>query len=125
LLLHLSDSIQFAGCAVDHSFNDFFLNKVPLIKKLKLREVASLKILYGGVSDRNNPSLQTSLLKFPSDINGIPLTYTLGSKPYIEGNVGVSNLFRVFRIDLVKRITYLQNPNVASLGVRVQFKLDF
>jgi hypothetical protein len=118
-------SDKYGSLLIDHSFNGFFLNKVPLIKKLKLREVASLKILYGGVSDRNNPSLQTSLFKFPSDVNGIPLTYTLGSKPYIEGSVGVSNLFRVLRIDLVKRITYLQNPNVASLGVRVQFKLDF
>jgi len=118
-------SDKYVSLLIDHSFNGFFFNKVPLLKKLKLREVASLKVLYGSVSDRNNPALQPDLFKFPSDINGIPLTYSLGSKPYIEGSVGVSNLFRVLRIDLVKRFTYLQNPNVASLGVRVLFKLDF
>jgi hypothetical protein len=118
-------SDKYVSLLVDHSFNGFFFNKVPLLKKLKLREVASLKILYGGINDRNNPSMQQGLFKFPSDINGIPLTYTLGSKPYIEGSVGVSNLFRVLRVDIVKRITYLQNPNVTSLGVRALFKLDF
>jgi hypothetical protein len=118
-------SDKYATLLIDHSFNGFFFNKVPLLKKLKLREVASLKVLYGEVSDRNNPALQPDLFKFPTENNGIPLTYALGSKPYIEGSVGVSNLFRVLRVDLVKRITYLQNPNVASLGVRVLFKLDF
>ena len=118
-------SDKYVSLLVDHSFNGFFFNKVPLLKKLKLREVASLKILYGGINDRNNPSIQQGLFKFPSDINNIPLTYTLGSKPYIEGSVGVSNLFRVLRVDIVKRITYLQNPNVTSLGVRALFKLDF
>jgi hypothetical protein len=118
-------SDKYVSLLVDHSFNGFFFNKVPLLKKLKLREVASLKILYGGVYDRNNPSIQHDLFKFPTDIKGIPFTYTLGSKPYIEGSVGVSNLFRVLRVDIVKRITYLQNPHVASLGVRALLKLDF
>jgi hypothetical protein len=118
-------SDKYVSLLVDHSFNGFFFNKVPLLKKLKLREVASLKFLYGGVNNRNNPSMQQDLFKFPSDINGIPFTYILGSKPYIEGSVGVSNLFRVLRVDIVKRITYLQNPNVSSFGVRALFKLDF
>jgi hypothetical protein len=117
-------SDQYISLNIDHSFNGFFVNKVPLLKKMKLREVVTFKALYGGVSDRNNPALHSNLYKFPTDSNGVPLTYTLEQKPYIEASVGFSNIFRVLRVDLIKRFTYLNNPNVSSLGIRVQFKFD-
>ena len=117
-------SDQYASLNIDYSFNGFFFNKVPLLKRLKLREVATLKMLYGGISDRNMPDLNPSLLKFPTDLLGASTTFSLEQKPYIEASIGVSNLFRIFRIDLIKRFTYLNNPNVSSLGVRVQFRFD-
>jgi hypothetical protein len=101
-----------------------FLLIIALIKKLKLRELITFKILYGKVYDTNNPASQNNLLLFPVDNIGVPLTYTLENKPYIEGSIGVSNIFRIFRVDFVKRFTYLQNPYVDDFGIRVQFKLD-
>jgi hypothetical protein len=118
-------SDRYVSLNIDHSFNGFFFNKVPFLKKLKLREIATLKVLYGGVTDRNDPELNPELFNFPADENGIPLTYELSSKPYIEASIGCSNIFRLFRVDLVKRFTYLDNPNVQSWGVRVQFRFDF
>lgn len=117
-------SDEYASLNIDHSFNGFFVNKMPLLKKMKLREVVTFKALYGGVSNKNNPDTQTGLYMFPTGSNGIPLTYTLEKKPYIEASVGFSNIFRIFRVDLIKRFSYLDNPNVSPLGVRVQFKLD-
>jgi hypothetical protein len=117
-------SDQYFSLNIDHSFNGFFFNKVPLLKKLKFREVATFKMLYGGVSNTNNPDINADLFRFPADNNGFPTTFTLEQKPYIEASIGVSNIFRIFRIDLIKRFSYLHNPNVTSLGVRVQFKLD-
>jgi hypothetical protein len=117
-------SDQYVSLQIDHSFNGFFFNKVPLLKRLKLREVVTFKALYGSVGNNNNPNLQSDLFKFPSDSNGVPLTYTLENKPYIEASVGVSNILRIFRIDIVKRLTYLGNPNVPSIGIRLQFKFD-
>ncbi|OKS88081.1 DUF5686 and carboxypeptidase-like regulatory domain-containing protein [Mucilaginibacter polytrichastri] len=38
-------------------FNGFFLNKIPLFKRLKWRETASFKALYGGVSNQTAPWL--------------------------------------------------------------------
>ena len=117
-------SDRYVSLNVDHSFNGFIFNKIPLMKKLKLREVVTCKILYGRVYDSNNPDYENDLFKFPTDSNGIPLTYTLENKPYIEASVGLSNILRIFRVDLIKRFTYLENPNVQDIGLRVQFRLD-
>jgi hypothetical protein len=117
-------SDQYVSLNVDHCFNGFIFNKVPLLKKFKLREVITCKILYGGLSKINNPDYQNDLFKFPVDNNGIPLTYTFAKQPYIEASIGVSNIFKIFRIDLIKRFTYLNHPNVSGIGIRMQFKLD-
>ena len=118
-------SDQYTSLNIDHCFNGFIFNKIPLIKKLKFREVATCKILYGNVSKNNDPDRHTGLFKFPTDNSGSPVTYTLEKEPYVEASVGVSNVFRFFRVDLVKRLTYLDHPNVSSTGIRVRFKFDF
>lgn len=117
-------SDKYVSLNIDHCFNGFILNKVPLLKKLKLREIVTCKILYGGLGRNNNPDFQSDLFKFPTDINNVPLTYTLGEKPYIEASIGLSNIFRIFRVDLIKRFTYLNNPEISDFGFRVQFRLD-
>jgi len=118
-------SDQYVSLNIDHSFNGFFFNKIPLLKKLKFREVATLKVLYGGVTDQNNPDLNPGLFSYPVASDGTQSTFTLEKKPYIEASIGCSNILRIFRVDLIKRITYLDHPNVSSFGVRVQFRFDF
>lgn len=117
-------SDQYAGLNLDYCFNGFIFNKIPLLKKLKLRELVTFKILYGGLSNTNNPLYHNNLFRFPADNNGIPQTFTLDKQPYIEAGVGISNIFRVFRVDLVKRFSYLNNPNISSIGVRFLFRFD-
>ena len=117
-------SDQYASLNIDHCFNGFFLNKIPMLKKLKLRELVTFKALWGSVSNENDPDLQPDLFKYPTDSNGIPLTYSLEGKPYIEAGVGLSNIFKIFRVDLVRRFTYTSNPNISKLGFRIQFKFD-
>ncbi len=117
-------SDHFFAINIDHHFNGLFFNRVPLLKKLKWREVISLKMLYGGVRDENKPSNDPSLIKYPV-IDGGPATFSLDKKPYIEGSVGITNIFKLIRVDLVKRFNYLENPYVASLGIRARFKFDF
>ncbi|MVN75305.1 carboxypeptidase-like regulatory domain-containing protein [Hymenobacter sp. HMF4947] len=118
-------SDHYASLFIDHNFNGFFFNKLPLIKHLKLREVASLKLLYGGIREENNPNAHPELYQFLRDAQGQPTTFALGSQPYAEASVGVANIFKLFRLDIVKRLTYLDNPNVAEWGLRGRFKFDF
>jgi hypothetical protein len=117
-------SDQYVSVFIDHDFNGFFFNKIPLIKKLKLREVASFKILYGGISESNR-DYNSGLYKFPVNADGVPLTYSLEKKPYVEVSLGVANIFKIFRLDLVKRLTYMDNPNTSGIGLRMRFKVYF
>ena len=117
-------SDRYASANIDYYLNGFIFNKLPLIKKLKLREVASAKILYGGVRDENNPAVRPDIIKFPNS-DGLPTTYRLNSKPYMEVSVGVANIFKILRVDVVKRLSYLDHPDVAQWGIRARFKFDF
>ncbi|MBB6128948.1 DUF5686 and carboxypeptidase-like regulatory domain-containing protein [Mucilaginibacter lappiensis] len=118
-------SDHYESFRIDHHFGGFFFNKVPLLKKLKWREVFSAKVLYGGLTDRNNPALHPSLYQFPVDDKGVPLTYTLDRTPYVEGSVGIENIFKFIRIDYVRRFNYLDHPDVPRDGIRVRVKFDF
>ena len=94
----------------------FIFDKIPLIQKLKLRSVATANIAYGsfnhsrnGVYDKeSNPEGIIA----PNDLSGIPVIgfKTLDpGKPYIEVSYGIENIFRVFRLDAIHRLTYLSS----------------
>ena len=118
-------SDHYESLNIDQHFGGFFFNKIPLFKKLKWREVASLKVIYGGVSSQNNPSIHPSLYQFPVAGDGEPITYALGKTPYAEGSVGIENIFKFVRVDLVRRFTYLDHPDVAKWGIHTRAVFDF
>lgn len=115
-------SDHYAGININQSFNGFFLNKIPLIEHLKWREFLSFKILYGGLRNENNPLYAKNLFLFPVTSNG---TYALGNTPYTEASVGIGNIFKVFRFDLVRRFTYLDHPNITPYVIKFTFNPDF
>ncbi|MGL1886821.1 MAG: DUF5686 and carboxypeptidase regulatory-like domain-containing protein [Reichenbachiella sp.] len=111
---------------LQHSFNGFIMNKIPLIKKLKLRSFVTYKMVYGTVSDKNDPDLNNELPPFPVNPNGVQATYAMSNKPYMEASVGLSNIFKVLRVDLVKRITYLEQPDVPQgYVIRAMLNIEF
>lgn len=118
-------SDHYVSFNIDHNFNGFIFNKIPLLKRLKLREMLDFKALWGGVRSENNPADNPSLLRFPASSGGVPITYALNNGPYMEGSVGVGNIFKILRVDLVHRFTYLNHPDVSPWGVRARVKFDF
>ncbi len=110
---------------IDQHFSGFFFNKIPLLKRLKWREVASVKAIYGGVSNTNDPTLHPSLYEYPVNSTGQPITYALGKTPYVEGSVGIENIFKFVRVDLVRRFTYLDHPDAPKYGIRVLVQFTF
>lgn len=119
-------SDYYAQAIFNYNFNGYIFNRIPLIKHLKLREVFALKAIFGGLSDNNNPEKNEDLLAFPKNGDGEYKTYSLnGGTPYFEANVGIDNIFKVMRIDYVRRFTYLDHPNIAKWGIRFRFRFTF
>jgi hypothetical protein len=93
-------SNQYASLFLDHHFDGFILNKIPLVKKAKLREVFSMHGVVGNLQDSYKQEMV------------LPKGLTDVSKPYIECSVGLENIFKVIRIDYIWRVTHFaENPN--------------
>ena len=107
-------SDQYASIGVFHHFEGILFNKIPLIKKLKWREVVTCKALWGSVNDKNK-----KVIIFPTTLSA------LGNEPYVEVSAGVENIFKVFRIDALWRSTYLRPRAIDNFGVKVGFQLAF
>lgn len=105
-------SDQYVSGSAEHHFNGLFLNRVPLLKKLKLREIAGIKGVWGSVNEQNK-----NILIFPSTMK------TLEKGPYIEANVGVENIFKIFRIDALWRLTYPLPNAIDNFGIKFSFQL--
>jgi hypothetical protein len=118
-------SDRYVSATMEHNFYGFFLNKIPLIRRLNLREIAVCKVLYGQISDKNHPATGSGLYELPKYPDGTPLTYSLSQKPYIEASIGVGNIFKVLRVDLVRRFSYLNHPNTNKFGVRIGANMSF
>lgn len=95
-------------------------NYIPLIKKLKLREIAGFHAAWGTLSKRNDPARNLDLLRFPQAAG----TKTMGSMPYMEFNVGIGNIARIFSVMYVHRLTH-RGPGLPRNGVRVAFHFSF
>ncbi|MDH3708754.1 MAG: DUF5686 family protein, partial [Cyclobacteriaceae bacterium] len=114
-------SDQYLEMNYSHHFEGFLFNRVPLFKKLKWRAVATGNILWGSVSDDN------LALHSPEGPNGLPNApiNTLNETPYIEVGYGIENIFRLFRIDAIHRLTYLDEAQGDKFALRFSFEFNF
>ena len=80
----------------------WILNRIPLINRLRLREVMGFKLLYGTLTEKNNIALDpVGLYKLPDG------TKAFGDVPYMEYSIGIENILRILRVDFVRRLTYV------------------
>ena len=102
--------------------NGILMNRLPLIKKLRLREVFTLRGLWGSLSDKNNPAHSEGIFYFPTDA----LCRTMNSdKPYMEAGVGIDNILTILRVDYVWRLNYRDHAGTDRRGVRIQLHFNF
>lgn len=105
-------SDEFVSAALYHHFEGLFLNKVPLLRKLKWREVATVKSVWGSVNEKNRDALI-----FP------PTLSALNKGPYLEASLGIENIFKIFRIDVFWRLRYQYFNPAQNIGVKFGFQL--
>ena len=112
--------------------NGVLMNRLPLIKKLRLREVLTLRGIWGSLSDKNNPSLISNpssliggqlpaLFLFPTDAPCQPME----GKPYMEAGVGLDNILTILRVDYVWRLNYRDHAGTDRQGIRIQLHFNF
>ena len=101
--------------------NGILMNRLPLIKRLRLREVLTLRGIWGSLSDKNNPAADDAVFLFPADA----LCQPMGDKPYMEAGVGLDNIFTILRVDYVWRLTYRDHAGTDRHGIRIQLHFNF
>lgn len=113
-------SDEYASWDLTYYMNGNLLNRLPLVKKLKWREVFCFRGLWGHLTDKNNPmNGGEGLYLFP---NG---SYTLGKAPYMEASIGIENIFKFLRLDYVWRLNYRDHPGIQTKGVRFMMRMSF
>ena len=110
---------QYVSFNATYYLKGWILNRIPGIKWLRLREVLSFNMIYGGLTDKNNPTLTPGLFLLPDG------TQPLGRTPYMECSVGLENIFKILRIDYYRRLTYLDHPDIKKGGIRIALRFTF
>jgi hypothetical protein len=110
-------SDEYVSFFYTHHFDGLLFNKIPLLRKLKLREVISTRAVYGTLTPKN-----LSFSTFPEKMRAI------GATPYWEAGVGIENILRFIRVDAIWRLTHLhdiENPDVPRFGIFVSLNFSF
>lgn len=108
-------SDRWVSAFYEHNFNGFFLGKIPLIKKLDLREVATIRAAWGTISPANRENAPYLL----------PMVTGTLETPYVEAGIGLSNIFRILRVDAYWRLTHRRPDGRKNFTVNVGIDVDF
>lgn len=111
----------YASFHLEYQARGAIFNYIPLLKKLKLREVFGFHSIWGHLSHKNDPEYNSDLLRFPGGASPV----RMGAMPYMEFNVGIENILTFLRVDYVRRLTYLGSPDIQKNGVRVSIHITF
>ena len=106
-------SDEYLSLSYMHNFQGLLLNHIPLLRKLKWRELIYGKALLGSLRNDNR-----NYSKFPG------ITYDL-SKPYYEAGFAIENIFKILRVDFGWRLSYLDHQDVKPFRLRFTLHADF
>ncbi len=107
-------SDQYLTIHLEHHFEGLFLNRIPGIRVLKLREFLLAKAFAGRLSDENNGKYWT----FPERLHAI-------EEPYVEVGFGIENILKLGRIDFTWRLNYLDHADTYRFLPKPSFQFRF
>ncbi len=103
---------------IENHWEGLFFDRVPLIRKLKLRLVTTARIAYGQIDPKH-----TAEMLLPD------FTKQFGKVPYVEVAAGIENILNIGRIDVFWRLTHLASgvkvTDISNFGLRARYSLNF
>lgn len=126
---------RFVSLMTSWDMNGKIFNRIPLIRKLKWREYIGFNMLWGTLTDKNNPLLEKNandsrLFYFPGEFKSDG-TFKYQSKvmdknkPYFEVIAGIHNIFKILHVEYVRRLNYLDDPDTNKWGIRLMLRMTF
>ena len=111
-------SDQYVTGLLENHWDGLFFDRIPLVKKLKLRLVTTARVVFGSIDQKH--STEMLLPDF---------TKQFGTTPYVEVGAGIENILSVGRIDVFWRLTHLEPgvkvTDISNFGVRARYSLNF
>ena len=125
---------RYAQLMFNWNLHGKIFNRIPLINRLKIREHIGVNVLWGRLTDKNNPDLEQNrnrddIFVFPGEFqNGTfkPTGYAMNPRiPYVEASFGIHNIFKLVHVDYVRRFTYIDDPAITRWGIRFMVRVIF
>lgn len=101
----------YVSAFVEHNFNGMWMNHIPWVRKLKLREVIVARGVVGGLANGHE-----QILQFPQGLGAL-------QHPYVEVGFGMENIFKALRVDCLWRLTnYKENQAMFTLNFALKIR---
>ena len=105
---------EYVAVDLQHHFDGFILDRLPLINKLKWRSFIFTK----GFVGRYNKENEAIAYRFPEGLDPI-------SKPYVEVGFGLENIFKIARMDFIWRLSDSKRDDVYGFLIKPSFSFSF
>jgi hypothetical protein len=111
-------SDKYVSVMLENHWDGLFLDRIPLMRRLKWRLVSSFRMVYGQIDNRHEREMILP-----------DFTRNFGDTPYSEVGLGIENIFLVGRIDVFWRLSHLDPgvrvTDIQNFGVRARYSINF
>lgn len=107
-------SDRYVHLFAEHHFEGLFLNRIPLMRRLKWREVAGFKAVAGDLDEKHFAEMQL-----------LDNMYGLYNGPFMEVSAGLENIFKILRADIIWRLRYNDHPGTSPFALRAKIVINF